>query len=129
MELITQHFSREEFDCHDGTIVPEAYRPFLQTLCENLEILRSHLNRPILITSGYRTEAWNRKQCGAPSSLHLTASAADIKIPGISTSVLAHAINTLIAEGKMKQGGIGIYNSWVHYDIRGVKARWDFRNK
>jgi len=27
----------------------------------------------------------------------------------------------------MKQGGLGLYDSFVHYDVRGVKARWDFR--
>jgi hypothetical protein len=25
----------------------------------------------------------------------------------------------------MKEGGLGLYNSWVHYDIRGKKIRWD----
>ena len=25
----------------------------------------------------------------------------------------------------MKEGGVGLYNGFVHYDIRGTKARWD----
>ena len=33
----------------------------------------------------------------------------------------------LIKEGKMKEGGIGIYSTFVHYDVRGWKARWDRR--
>ena len=33
-------------------------------------------------------------------------------------------IEKLIKEGKMKQGGIGIYKGFIHYDIRGTKARW-----
>ena len=127
MEQITEHFSRKEFDCHDGTPVPDQYQGNLLELCKNLEVLRAHLGKPILITSGFRSKSWNKKQGGATSSQHLTASAADIKIPGVSTSVLAHTIEALIGEGKMKQGGIGVYNSWVHYDIRGTKARWDFR--
>jgi hypothetical protein len=37
---------------------------------------------------------------------------------------VALVIEGLIEQGKIKQGGIGIYPSWVHYDIRGTKARW-----
>jgi hypothetical protein len=33
-------------------------------------------------------------------------------------------IEKLIKEGKMKQGGLGAYKTFTHYDIRGVKARW-----
>jgi hypothetical protein len=24
----------------------------------------------------------------------------------------------------MKQGGLGTYSTWVHYDVRGTAARW-----
>jgi hypothetical protein len=37
---------------------------------------------------------------------------------------VAKVIEGLIASGKMTQGGIGIYSSWVHYDCRKIKARW-----
>jgi len=32
----------------------------------------------------------------------------------------------LIRAGKMKEGGVGLYVSqgFVHYDIRGTRARW-----
>jgi len=29
----------------------------------------------------------------------------------------------------MKEGGLGLYNTFVHYDIRGTKARWDYTKK
>lgn len=61
---------------------------------------------------------------GAPKSQHLTASAADISAKGYSPVHLANVIDELITKGKMKQGGIGIYPTFVHYDIRGTKARW-----
>lgn len=127
MDNITEHFTREEFDCHDGTAVPPSMRISLKELCNNLEILRDHLQRPISITSGFRTIIWNEKQGGAPKSQHLSACAADIKVKDLNTNTLAGAIEKLIAHGKMKQGGLGIYDTWVHYDIRGTKARWDFR--
>ena len=37
------------------------------------------------------------------------------------------AIEILISNGDMLQGGLGLYNTFVHYDFRGNKSRWDFR--
>ena len=42
----------------------------------------------------------------------------------LTPTEIAKAIERLILEGKMKQGGIGIYPNYVHYDTRGTKARW-----
>ena len=33
----------------------------------------------------------------------------------------------LISEGKMHNGGVGLYNTFVHYDIRATPTRWDLR--
>jgi uncharacterized protein YcbK (DUF882 family) len=30
----------------------------------------------------------------------------------------------LIKEGKMKKGGIGLYTTFTHYDVRGFNRRW-----
>jgi uncharacterized protein YcbK (DUF882 family) len=80
---------------------------------------------PVIISgSGYRTTSHNKKVGGAPKSQHLTASAADISVKSMTPKQLANSIEELIAKGKMKQGGIGIYPTFVHYDIRGTKARW-----
>jgi len=122
---MTPHFKRKEFDCSDGTIVPSEYMDNLQTLCNNLEVLRDYLNSPISITgSGYRTESHNEKVGGAKNSQHLYAKAADINAKGYTPKELCEAIETLIGLGRMKQGGLGLYNTFVHYDIRGTKARW-----
>lgn len=127
MTKITAHFNREEFDCHDGTKVPQQYLPDLTELCNNLEVLRKDLGKPIHITSGYRTSSWNKKQGGAPKSQHLTARAADIKVDGLTPYYIAAQIECMIDTGEMREGGLGIYDGWVHYDIRGSKARWDYR--
>jgi hypothetical protein len=52
---LTEHFSRHEFDCHDGSDVPPSLLPNLRRLCAALEILRANLDCPITIVSGYRT--------------------------------------------------------------------------
>ncbi len=125
---LTKNFTRQEFDCKDGTIVPAKFLLNVKELAENLQALRDYLEVPVSVTgSGYRTVKHNnslRPKKGATNSQHLTASAADINAQGYEPSQLAEVIELLILKGKMKQGGIGVYNSFVHYDIRGTKARW-----
>lgn len=122
---LTNNFSRQEFDCKDGTIVPAKYLSNVKELADNLQVLRDYLNVPVSVTgSGYRTIVHNKKIGGAKNSQHLTASGADINADSYNPKQLAEAIELLILKGKMKQGGIGVYNEFVHYDIRGTKARW-----
>ncbi len=122
---LTQDFNLIEFACHDGTPVPKKYYDNVKELAENLQVLRDFVNEPVVISgSGYRTEAHNKKVKGAKQSRHLVAKAADISVKSKTPKQLARVIEKLIAEGKMKQGGIGVYPGFVHYDIRGTKARW-----
>ena len=122
---ITKNFNSEEFDCNDGTKVPKEFMPNLIELAKNLQALRDFLNEPVLITgSGYRTPTHNKKVGGAVNSQHLTASAADINVKSKTPYQLGKLIESLINKGIMKQGGIGIYKGFLHYDIRGTKARW-----
>ncbi len=122
---LTKNFTRKEFDCNDGTEVPKQFYGNLLELAKNLQTLRDYVNESILITgSGYRTPQHNAKVGGAKNSQHLTASAADINARNYTPKQLAKVIEKLIALGAMKEGGIGIYKGFVHYDIRGTKARW-----
>ena len=122
---LTENFTRQEFDCHDGTIVPEKYIKNAIEVAENLEVLRKTIGEAVLITgSGYRTVSHNFKVGGATNSQHLTASGADINAKNYTPRQLGRLIEKLILKGKMKQGGIGVYKGFVHYDIRGTKARW-----
>ena len=122
---ITDNFSRQEFDCKDGTLVPKELLDNLKLLCNNLEVLRDELKTPVSITgSGYRTESHNKKVGGAKNSQHLYAKAADINVKGYTPKDVFDTIERLIGLGRMKQGGLGLYKTFVHYDIRGTKARW-----
>lgn len=122
---LTKNFNLQEFDCKDGTKVPVEFIHNAQKVADNLQVLRDYLGVPVRITgSGYRTAKHNKKVGGAKFSQHLTASGADINADGYTPKELAKEIEKLIKEGKMKQGGIGIYSNFVHYDIRGTKARW-----
>ena len=50
--------------------------------------------------------------------------AADIVVKGRTPQQVFDTIEMLIALKKIEQGGLKAYSSWVHYDCRGVKARW-----
>lgn len=125
----TAHFGMNEFRCRDGTDVPERFRGNVQQVMENLEVLRAELgNSPITINSGYRTCSYNCTLNGsATRSRHLCGQAADIRVSGYTPSDVHAAIERLISEGRMQEGGLGIYNTFVHYDVRGTRARWDRR--
>ena len=130
MTNFTKHFKIKEFNCKDGTPVPPQYLSNAKKVADNLEVLRAALGgKPIIITSGYRTPEHNKRVGGVGGSAHLTASAADIVVRGIPPAQVAATIEKLIAAGKMQEGGIGIYPNFVHYDIRGTRARWNGTKK
>ena len=121
---ITKNFALSEFRCKDGTDVPDDLMDNVQLLCENLQVLRDHIGKPIRVISGYRSPKYNRRIGGARRSQHMQAKAADIKVTGMSPAEVKEVIVQLIKEGKMMKGGIGLYTTFTHYDVRGRNARW-----
>jgi uncharacterized protein YcbK (DUF882 family) len=124
MAKITNNFSLQEFNSKCRRPIPNRVLPNIIELAKNLQVLRDAVGKSITITSGYRSPEHNAKIKGAKNSQHITGMAADIKVTGMTPKEVALVIEGLIESGKMNQGGIGIYPSWVHYDIRGTKARW-----
>lgn len=118
----SKYFKLQEFNCNDGTKVPEEYYANVQELMENLDVLREHLGHPITINSGYRSPDHNKSVGGAKKSQHLTASAADIRL-NVTTSIVQKAIKQLMEDGEMRKGGLGIYSNFTHYDI-GKERTW-----
>ncbi len=121
---VTKNFKLNELEFHDK-IPPELIANAIELL-QNLQVIRDHFQKPIIIISGYRSPARNEVVGGAKKSQHMEAKAADIKIAGIPTEEVYNRIDKLMNQGKIKTGGLGFYPSqnFVHYDIRGVKARW-----
>lgn len=124
MAKLTKNFSLQEFNSKCGRDIPNEILPNIIELAKNLQVLRDAVNKPISITSGYRSPEHNAKVKGAKNSQHIKGTAADIKVAGMTPKEVALVIEGLIEQGKIKEGGIGIYRTWVHYDIRGKKARW-----
>jgi len=124
MAKITENFSLAEFDCKDGSAMPNTVMINIIKLAKNLQVLRDYLNTSITVNSGYRSPKYNAKIGGVKNSQHLLGNASDLMVKGFTPKQVAEAIEKLIKEGKMQQGGIGVYPTFTHYDIRGTKARW-----
>ena len=116
-------FKVREFRCRDGSdaIMID------QTLVVLLQAIREHFNKPITITSGYRTAAHNAAVGGAKSSQHLLGRAADIQVAGVSVEDVASYAEALMPDW----GGVGRYpvkagrtKGWVQGDTRRNKSRW-----
>ena len=121
---LTKNFSLSEFESKDGALMPDAVRLNIERLADNLQVLRDEIDKAITITSGYRSPKHNKAIGGAKNSQHVIGTAADFKVAGMKPKEVAAVIERLIDEGKMKQGGLKAYASWVHYDIRNIKSRW-----
>lgn len=104
---LSVHFSRSEFDCHDGQKANPS-----PALIAGLERLRAIIgNRPIVIVSGYRDPAYNRAVGGAVNSQHLYNRAADLQ----------SALRVTVAQAEAAGfTGIGHDSSGnvVHVDVR-----------
>lgn len=121
---LTKNFHIDEFKCSDGTSVPGQLYENVLELAENLQVLRTELGKPIHVVSGYRTPDYNKSVGGAKKSQHMVAKAADIKVKGIGPKRLSGQVRSLIAEGLMKKGGVAMYPTFTHYDVRGTNVRW-----
>lgn len=114
---LSANFRVKEFACADGSD-PIFISPDLVSV---LQQIRAHFGKPVMITSAYRTPAHNAKVGGVANSQHLYGVAADIKVKSVSpTRVAQYAEQILI-----NTGGIGVYETFVHIDVRPTKSRWN----
>lgn len=114
---LSTNFKVSEFACKDGSdvvfVAPE--------LVEVLQKVRTHFGKAVTINSAYRTPTYNKKVGGATYSQHTYGTAADIVVKGVTPAAVAAYVETLMPN----KGGIGIYSSFTHVDVREVKSRWN----
>ena len=121
---LTKNFSKAEFDSKDGAEMPKEVLANVIKLAGYLQTLRDTLNKSIKINSGYRSPSHNKKIGGKPKSIHLTGLAADIVVSGMTSKEVFKEVEKLQNEGKLPQGGLSAYPTFLHVDFRGKKARW-----
>lgn len=120
---LSENFRVREFRCRDGsnTVFVDS------DLVTLLQKIRDHFNRPVTITSGYRTLSHNKAVGGSPNSQHLYGMAADIQVADTPPEFVAQYAESLLSG----TGGVGLYpkkkgraKGWVHVDVRKSRARW-----
>ena len=114
---LSANFKVSEFACKDGSDTV-----FISSgLITVLQKIRDYFGKPVIITSAYRNDAYNKKVGGADYSQHKYGKAADFFIIGVSPETIAAYVETIMPN----MGGIGIYSSFVHVDVRADRARWN----
>ena len=119
---VSEHFKLREFKCNDNSRVVVLN----DELVVVLEKARRHFGKAIKINSGYRTVAYNSTLKDASSkSQHTHGNAADIVVNDVKPIDVYNYFNETYPDSY----GVGIYNTFVHIDVRPSKARWDYRTK
>lgn len=118
---LTEHFKRSEFRCKCGKYCDGYPVEPSEELLELLEKIRNHFDAPVTIASGVRCKQHNTNVGGASKSQHMYGTAADIKVAGKTPKQVAAYAETLMPNS----GGIGLYSTWTHVDVRSTKARWN----
>ncbi|MFA7448826.1 MAG: D-Ala-D-Ala carboxypeptidase family metallohydrolase [Weeksellaceae bacterium] len=122
---LTANFSKHEFDSRDGSAMPADVLARIKVLAHNLQILRNHVGKSITINSGYRSPSHNKKIGGVANSQHVKGNAADIVVSGMTPKEVYLKIIDLQNKKILAPGGVGLYDTFVHFDIRGYNARFN----
>jgi len=127
---LSKHFVVEEFDCKDGTKVAKRDYNGLEYLCRQfLEPMRREFGA-CSVHSGFRTRSHNANVGGEKNSFHIYTihdgndQAADVSFAKGTPKQWAAKANAIRRKKRNGRGGIGIYRTFVHLDIRDFAANW-----
>lgn len=115
-DKVSDHFYRSEFACKCGC----GFASVDYKLLAVLELVRTNAMRPVTITSACRCEAHNKAVGGSDGSLHKKGMAADIVV----SRVPPKEVYDFLCEQFPNKFGMGLYDDFVHIDVRPTKARW-----
>jgi zinc D-Ala-D-Ala carboxypeptidase len=133
MTHLTEHFTLEEFTDSQTAArkginnVPPANsqeRKNIQRTAETMEKVRTILgDKPILISSGYRSPQVNAAVGGSKSSAHMSGLAVDFSCPGFGTPLqICKKLHPYMKELGIDQL-IHEYDTWVHLGLTGGAPR------
>jgi hypothetical protein len=116
--MISKYFSWEEVirsakaeSLGIDNSIPEELKPKALYTAQNMDIVREHLGKPILVSSWYRCLQLNRALGSKDTSDHLSAKAVDFTCPEFGTPL--EVCKAIIRSGiKFKQ--LILEHTWVH---------------
>ncbi len=107
-----------------NTDPPRELWPNVLNVMKVVDEFRERIGHPVVLNSVYRSETYNKSVGGVSGSQHKKFQASDIRVIGFgSPPDWAAVLKTMRASGFF-QGGIGVYNTFVHVDTRGWEANW-----
>ena len=95
-----REFAQKDYQCDKILIDSE--------LIKVLEDVRTHFEKPVIITSGYRTPEYNTKIGGVKNSQHTKGTAADIKVEMVKAS----EVQNYLRKKYPNKYGIGRYRNF-----------------
>jgi len=116
MRMLAKHFERSEFSCRCGCGFDTVDAELIRVLVS----VRAYFGRPVHIHSGCRCVAHNRDVGGANQSQHLLGKASDIFIENVPLE----DIDDYVDRKYPNDLGIGLYDRFIHIDVRNGYGRW-----
>lgn len=116
---LSDHLYLTDFQC-------KCDRPYCQVvyldeaLVDSVELVWQKAGG-LIINSGHRCTAHNAAIGGRPGSLHLSGKACDMVPKKLSIPEFLVVVQSI---PRFKDGGIGVYKTFIHGDVRGYCARW-----
>jgi uncharacterized protein YcbK (DUF882 family) len=111
MTKLTEHFTKEEFDCKCGCGNGDVI--ISENLVNELECVRVHYGKPIKITSGIRCLSHNQAIGSRDTSSHLKGLAADIYCEDMRTRL--ELVKKLLRDGEFTR--LGMHKDFIHVDV------------
>ncbi len=124
---LSKNFSKSEFECKCGCGSAKVD----PLLIETLQRVRDAAGSPLMVNSGVRCPAHNKKVGGVPNSQHLRGTAADITWTGQAAHLYGLIYYLYIAGEIPHLGYAKLYRekNFVHIDVRSPKSetvkRWE----
>ena len=152
---MAKYFSDKEFSCKCGCGLglksPYKIDPLLADICD---CIRSAVNAPVIVNSGWRCQYNNAKAGGVVykkicipgtkkldlskyskgmpglklDSHHTHGTAVDLSCPSLSVSQFYNLICQLFEKGVIKPKAIGKYSTFTHIDVDPSRTRFVYFN-
>lgn len=117
-----KYFKAREFACKCGMCQNKVEQRLID-LCDDI---REAYGSAIKVNSGYRCPSHNAHVGGAKHSQHMAGVAADL---APMDGDIGRLQKLILEKFSKRCGGIGLYDRFVHVDLRLQKSRWDYRTK